>query len=133
MNGLTPGQRFFLAYANIWRGNIRDQALRVLLTTNPHSPGRYRVLGPLSRVVDGGGAAVGNDDAAELGDEAAPAQQARDLRGLDPVAAGGDDDLESGAVHLGDGRCRRQAGATVCLCQERAPQAEKGAVEVGVD
>ena len=46
--GFTPGQRFFLSYANVWRNNIRDEALRVRLNTDPHSPGRYRVLGPLS-------------------------------------------------------------------------------------
>jgi len=48
IDGFTPGQRFFLSYANVWRNNIRDEALRVRLNTDPHSPGRYRVLGPLS-------------------------------------------------------------------------------------
>lgn len=48
IDGFTPGQRFFLGYANVWRNNIRDEALRVRLNTDPHSPGRYRVLGPLS-------------------------------------------------------------------------------------
>ncbi|MBK9965943.1 MAG: M13 family metallopeptidase [Holophagales bacterium] len=48
VDGFTPAQRFFLNYAAIWRNNIRDEALRVRLNTDPHSPGRYRVLGPLS-------------------------------------------------------------------------------------
>lgn len=48
VDGFTPAQRFFLNYAAVWRNNIRDEALRVRLNTDPHSPGRYRVLGPLS-------------------------------------------------------------------------------------
>jgi len=48
VEGFTPGQRFFLNYASVWRNNIRDEALRVRLNTDPHSPGRFRVLGPLS-------------------------------------------------------------------------------------
>jgi len=48
VEGSTPGQRFFLNYAAIWRNNIREEALRVRLNTDPHSPGRFRVLGPLS-------------------------------------------------------------------------------------
>ena len=48
VEGYTPAQRFFLNYAAIWRNNIREEALRVRLNTDPHSPGRFRVLGPLS-------------------------------------------------------------------------------------
>ena len=48
VDGFTPAQRFFLNYAVIWRNSIRDEALRVRLNTDPHSPGKYRVLGPLS-------------------------------------------------------------------------------------
>ncbi len=48
IDGYTPAQRFFLNYAAVWRNNIRDEALRVRLNTDPHSPGRFRVLGPLS-------------------------------------------------------------------------------------
>lgn len=48
VEGYTPGQRFFLNYAAIWRNNIREEALRVRLATDSHSPGRFRVLGPLS-------------------------------------------------------------------------------------
>ncbi len=48
IDGFTPEQRFFLNWAQIWRQNIRPEALRVRLNTDPHSPGKYRVLGPLS-------------------------------------------------------------------------------------
>jgi len=50
VDGYTPGQRFFLSYANVWRNNVRDEAMRVTLATNPHSPGKWRVLGPLSNL-----------------------------------------------------------------------------------
>jgi putative endopeptidase len=48
IDGWAPAQRFFLSYATIWRNSIRDDAMRVRLNTDPHSPGRYRVMGPLS-------------------------------------------------------------------------------------
>ena len=48
IDGWTPAQRFFLNYAAIWRNTIRDEALRVRLNTDPHSPGKYRTIGPLS-------------------------------------------------------------------------------------
>jgi predicted metalloendopeptidase len=50
VDGLSPGQRFFLSYAAVWRNNIREEALRVRLATDPHSPGRFRVLGPLQNL-----------------------------------------------------------------------------------
>jgi putative endopeptidase len=43
IDGLTGDQRFFLGYAQVWRGRYREQALRQLLLTNPHSPGEFRV------------------------------------------------------------------------------------------
>ena len=46
--GFTPQQRFFLAYAQSWRTLQRPEALRVQLNTDPHSPPRFRVLGPLA-------------------------------------------------------------------------------------
>ncbi|MCI0572974.1 MAG: peptidase M13 [Myxococcaceae bacterium] len=45
MEGFTGDQRFFFGWAQIWRGLYRDDALRQLLLTNPHSPGEYRVNG----------------------------------------------------------------------------------------
>lgn len=50
IDGFTPTQRFFLSWANVWKNNIRDQALLLRLKTDPHSPGKYRVLGPLSNI-----------------------------------------------------------------------------------
>lgn len=40
-------QRFFLSYARIWRQNIRDEELGKQVMTDPHSPNRFRVDGPL--------------------------------------------------------------------------------------
>lgn len=48
IDGFTPEQRFFLNYAQVWRGLYRDEALKRQLQTNPHSPGKFRTLGPLS-------------------------------------------------------------------------------------
>jgi putative endopeptidase len=46
IDGLTPEQRFFIAYSQIWRANVRDEEARRLLTIDPHSPMRYRGLLP---------------------------------------------------------------------------------------
>jgi predicted metalloendopeptidase len=48
IDGFTPEQRFFLGWAQVWRSNIRDEALKLRLNTDPHSPGKYRCNGPLS-------------------------------------------------------------------------------------
>jgi len=50
IDGYTPEQRFFLAYASIWKEKLRDEALKLRLNTDPHSPGHYRVNGPLSNL-----------------------------------------------------------------------------------
>jgi putative endopeptidase len=50
IDGFTPEQRFFLAYARIWRRIDRDEALRQQVLTNPHSPAHWRVNGPLSNL-----------------------------------------------------------------------------------
>jgi putative endopeptidase len=50
LDGLTGDQRFFLAYAQVWREKQREDALRSQVTTDPHSPGRFRVLGPVRNV-----------------------------------------------------------------------------------
>jgi predicted metalloendopeptidase len=50
IGGFTPQQRFFLSYANCWHTNWRPEALRLLVNTNPHSPSRFRVIGPLSNL-----------------------------------------------------------------------------------
>jgi predicted metalloendopeptidase len=50
LDGFTPGQRFFLAYATVWENNIREEEARLRLGTDTHSPGKWRVLGPLSNL-----------------------------------------------------------------------------------
>jgi putative endopeptidase len=52
IDGFTPEQRFFLAFAQIWRQNARPEALKLRLNTDPHSPGRFRCIGPLSNMVE---------------------------------------------------------------------------------
>ncbi len=47
IDGYGQDQRFYLAYAQIWRQTIRDDELRKRVLTDSHSPGRYRVMGPL--------------------------------------------------------------------------------------
>jgi putative endopeptidase len=47
IDGFTPEQRFFISFAQIWRTNIRDAESRRLVTTDPHSPGRFRAVGPI--------------------------------------------------------------------------------------
>jgi endothelin-converting enzyme/putative endopeptidase len=50
VDGFTPDQQFFLAEAQ-WRGSIvRPEAARTAVSTDPHPPGRFRVLGPLSNM-----------------------------------------------------------------------------------
>ncbi|MDE2126988.1 MAG: M13 family metallopeptidase [Armatimonadetes bacterium] len=48
IDGFTPDQRFFIAYAQLWREKMRDQSLRLQINTDPHSPAEYRVIGPTS-------------------------------------------------------------------------------------
>ena len=50
IDGLTPEQRFFLSFATIWKSKQRDEDLKLRLNTDPHSPARYRVDGPLSNL-----------------------------------------------------------------------------------
>jgi predicted metalloendopeptidase len=47
IQGYTPEQRYFLSFAQVWRGKTRPEAMRLRLLTDPHSPARFRVLGPL--------------------------------------------------------------------------------------
>lgn len=49
-DGFTPDQRFFLAYATLWAGNIRDEQIRVYTKSDPHSLGRWRVNGALPHI-----------------------------------------------------------------------------------
>jgi predicted metalloendopeptidase len=52
IDGFTPEQRFFLGWAQVWRANIRDEALKLRLNTDPHSPTKYRCNGPVSNSAD---------------------------------------------------------------------------------
>ncbi|SFG90889.1 M13 family metallopeptidase [Pedobacter insulae] len=45
IDGFTPDQRFFLSWAQVWRGNILDEAAAQLIKTDSHSPGPYRTIG----------------------------------------------------------------------------------------
>jgi len=50
IDGFTPEQRFFLAWAQIWRQNITPQNQRQRILTDPHAPGRWRTNGPISNM-----------------------------------------------------------------------------------
>ncbi len=45
IDGFTPDQRFFLAWAQVWRGNILPETAAQFIKTDPHSPGPYRTIG----------------------------------------------------------------------------------------
>ena len=42
IEGLTGDQRFFIGYAQVWRGKMRSEAMKVRIATDPHSPGEFR-------------------------------------------------------------------------------------------
>ncbi|WP_273273483.1 M13 family metallopeptidase [Maribacter polysiphoniae] len=50
MDGFTGDQRVFIGYAQSWRSKSRDEALRVQVNTDPHSPADYRVNGVVRNV-----------------------------------------------------------------------------------
>ncbi len=50
IDGLTGAQRVFLGYGQVWRGKIRDEALRQRIATDPHSPAVYRANGAVRNV-----------------------------------------------------------------------------------
>src|SRR5690554_5233 len=50
IDGFTPEQRFFLSWATIWRIKYRDETLRTQVKTDPHAPGMYRAIGPLTNM-----------------------------------------------------------------------------------
>jgi putative endopeptidase len=47
VDGLTGDQRFFLAFAQTWRGKQREDAIKTQVASDPHSPRRFRIIGPL--------------------------------------------------------------------------------------
>ena len=50
LDGFTPDQRFFIAYAQVWCQVIRDEEIRRRTQTDPHALGCYRIEGPLPSV-----------------------------------------------------------------------------------
>lgn len=50
IDGLTPDQRFYLSYANVWAGNIREAEILKRTKTDPHSLGRWRVNASLRNI-----------------------------------------------------------------------------------
>ena len=50
IDGLSRDQRFFLSWARVWRGNIRDKAQLVRLNTDPHAPAKFRAIGAPSNM-----------------------------------------------------------------------------------
>ena len=50
VEGFTPDQRFYLSYANVWAGNIREEEILSRTKTDPHSLGRWRVNASLRNI-----------------------------------------------------------------------------------
>ena len=50
IDGFTPEQRFFLAYANVWGQNIRDEEIRKRVKSDPHELGKWRVNGQMPHI-----------------------------------------------------------------------------------
>jgi putative endopeptidase len=46
IDGFTPEQRFFISLSQLWRTNVREAEARRLVTVDPHSPGKFRAIGP---------------------------------------------------------------------------------------
>jgi putative endopeptidase len=50
IDGFSGDQRFFLAWAQIWRAKLRPEFARLQLTVGPHAPPKFRTIGPLSNI-----------------------------------------------------------------------------------
>ena len=50
IDGFTGDQRFFMSYAQAWRGKMRDDAVRALMLTDPHSPPAARGQLPMRNI-----------------------------------------------------------------------------------
>ena len=50
IDGFTPEQRFFLSWAQVWHSNVRPEALREQVQTDPHAPEQFRTIGPLQNM-----------------------------------------------------------------------------------
>jgi len=50
IDGLSGDQRFFLGFAQAWRSKQRDDAMKAQMAADPHTPDKYRIIGPLRNV-----------------------------------------------------------------------------------
>ena len=50
IDGLTPEQRFFLGWAQVWASKYTPEFARLITQSNPHPLDRFRVNGPLSNM-----------------------------------------------------------------------------------
>jgi putative endopeptidase len=50
IDGFTAEQRFFLGWAQVWRSLDRPEYIKMIVASNPHSPSKWRVNGPLSNM-----------------------------------------------------------------------------------
>ena len=50
IDGFTPKQRFFLAWAQVWRRNLQKETLLMKIKTDVHSPAKFRTIGPLTNL-----------------------------------------------------------------------------------
>jgi putative endopeptidase len=50
IDGLTPQQRFFLGWAQVWRNNTLPDTEAQLIKTDPHSPGIHRTNAPITNI-----------------------------------------------------------------------------------
>lgn len=56
LDGFTPQQRFFLGFAQVWCQNVRPEAAKAMVRTDPHSPGQFRVDGVVQNMPEFGSA-----------------------------------------------------------------------------
>lgn len=50
IDGFSPDERFFIAFSQVWKQNIKDETLRKRILTDSHSPANFRVIGTLSNM-----------------------------------------------------------------------------------
>ncbi len=50
--GFTADQQVFLGFAQVWCNKARDPFARMMASVDPHSPARFRVIGPLSNTAE---------------------------------------------------------------------------------
>lgn len=50
LDGFTGDQRVFLGWSQVWRLKRRDETMKALLVSDPHSPAKFRVIGPMRNI-----------------------------------------------------------------------------------